>query len=116
MPDDVGLHHVVRVLIRVRNRDQSPEVEDPLPARDGLADGLGILQVAAMDLDLGLDVGRQIVEVAAVVAAVVAHQDPDLVAVADQSLGQVTADEPPCPGHQDRLAHGLAAPCGHASE
>ncbi len=64
-----------------------------------------------MDLELGLNLGRQIVQMAPVVPAVVPHQHPDPVAIADQSFGQVTADEPPCPGHQDRLTHDLAAPC-----
>ena len=64
-----------------------------------------------MDLELGLNLGRQVVQMAPVVPAVVPHEHPDPVAIADQSFGQVTADEPPCPGHQDRLTHDLAAPC-----
>ena len=104
-PQDVGLNDVVRVVIGIRNRDQGPEVKDPLAPVDGPADGAGVFQVAALDLDGGLNIGGQVAQIAAVVAAVVADERPDLVAVPDQPLGQVAADEPPCPRHQDLLAH-----------
>ena len=57
-----------------------------------------------------LNIGGKVAQAAAIVAAVVTHQRPDLVAVPDQPLGQVTADEPPCPRHQDLPAHRRATP------
>ena len=104
-PQHVGLNHVVRVVIRIGNRDQCAEVEDPLPALDGPADGPGVFQVASLDLDRALNVGRQVAQTAAIVAAVIPDQRPHLVAIPDQLLGQVAADEPPCPRHQDLPAH-----------
>ena len=86
-PQHVGLHHIERVLIRVGDRDQRPQVEDPGAVLDRLADRLGILQVAPVDLDLALDLGREPVELAAVVAAVVSDQrGPD---------GRLGPDAPP---------------------
>ena len=49
-------------------------MEHPRPIGDGRPDGLRILQVAAVHLDLGLDVRRQIVEMAPIIATIVAHQ------------------------------------------
>ncbi len=72
----VGLNHVVRVVIRIRDRDQGPEVKDPLPALDGPADGAGVFQVAALDLDGVLNIGGQVAQIAAVVAAVIPDEAP----------------------------------------
>ena len=109
-PQHVGLNHVVRVVIRVRNRDQGTEVEDPFSPLD---------RALARRRDPSnrrarprwrpeyRRAGRQI---AAVVASVVTHERPHLVAIPDQPLGQMTADEPPCPRHQDLLTHRRATP------
>src|SRR5271157_1381190 len=105
--DDVGLNHVVGVQIRVRNCDQGSQMEDPRLARHGLAHCLRIFEVASVHLDLGLNVRRQIAEMASVVATIVAHQGPDPVTLASELLGQVTADEPSCSSDQYGPAHGL---------
>jgi hypothetical protein len=51
-----------------------------------------------------------------VVATIVPHQHAHPVSVAYQSFGQVAADEASCAGHQNRIRHVLATPCGYASE
>src|SRR5262249_33089494 len=82
-----------------------PEVKDPGPPRDGLADRGRILQVAPHDLQRVLNLRRQVAEMSPVVAAIVAHQHPDAMPLTHQALGEMAADEPPCPGDQHRLVH-----------
>ena len=41
---------------------------------------------------------------AAIVASVVPNQNAHPVAIPNEPFDEVTADEPPCPRHQDRLA------------
>ncbi len=101
----VGLHHVERVLIRIGDGDQGTEVEDPFAVVDGAADGLRVLQVAAMDLDGGDRGRRKPVQVAAVVSPIVADEGADVVAVLHQAFDQVAADEPARTRDQDAFSH-----------
>ena len=86
--------------VRVRDRDQRPQVEDPLPALDRAGDRLRVDEVAAEDLDLLLERRVEVLEPAVVVARVVPNERPDVGAVFDQRLDQMAADEPRGSGDQ----------------
>jgi hypothetical protein len=62
-------------------------VKHPSSVRHGRTDCLGILEVAPVHLELGLDVRRQVVEMTPVVATIVPHQHAHPVSVTNQSFG-----------------------------
>src|SRR5262245_40395563 len=68
-PVDVGLNHVERVLIGVRDRDQGTEVKHALAVRHSSTHGLGIFEVPSVDLDGLANLAREVIKMPAVVAA-----------------------------------------------
>jgi hypothetical protein len=106
--DDVALDHLDRVLVRVRDGNQRPEVENVADALNRLADGVRVAQVAGQDFERTLTPEvrargefRQEAQQAGIVAGVVAHKGAHLRPGAQQGFGQVTADESARARHQD---------------
>jgi len=89
----VGLHEVACVEVRVGDRDQGAEMEDPLDAADRSPDGLHVAQIAEDDLHLGHGCGVVPLQRAAVVARVVADEGSHARSGPHQARGQMAADE-----------------------
>jgi hypothetical protein len=51
-------------------------VKDPLLAVHRSVDGIGVFQIDPIHLDAGLNVGRQVVQITAVISPVIPDDDP----------------------------------------
>ena len=97
---DVGLDEIEGVHVGIGDRDQCGQVIDHVDPFDRFADRLRVLQIPAMHFDLPDHGRRQDIQPPPVVLGVVPDEDADPVAVLDQPLGQMAADEPRRPCHQ----------------
>ena len=110
---DVGVHHLARMDIRIGNGDQRTQVKDRVNALHGVAHRLDITQVAGDHLHPRQCLCRQQVEQAQISARRVTHKRAHLRAFARQPFHQMAADEATSTCYQHRAARPIHAltPC-----
>ena len=96
----VRLHVALGGVVAVRDPDQGGQVEHGVATGDRLVDTAAVTHVAGQHLDRVAHVLIERVEPSPTAEGVVVHEGPHLGAVVDQSLDQVTPDEPLAAGHQ----------------
>ena len=87
-PARVRGYELTRVEVRVRDRDQRPEMEDHIATGYGSADGLGVREITAEDLELAHDILVGSLKPTVVAARGVADEGADRGAATDERLAR----------------------------